>query len=72
MQKGNLLPDVEIINFEGSSVSSSSEFIGQKTFIYFWSQTQMNYFQNTYKVVNRFKKKSNIFIFFSMAISIPW
>ena len=56
MQKGNLLPDVEIINFEGSTVSSNSEFIGQKTFIYFWSQTQMNHYRRTIRRVEELKR----------------
>ena len=56
MQKGNVLPDVEIINFEGISTSSNSEFIGQKTFIYFWSQTQMNHYRRTIRRVEELKR----------------
>lgn len=55
MQKGNLLPDVEIINFEGSLTSSNIEFKGQKTFIYFWSQTQMNHYRRTIRRVEELK-----------------
>lgn len=55
MQKGNLLPDVEIINFEGSTTSSNTEFKGQKTFIYFWSQTQMNHYRRTIRRVEELK-----------------
>ena len=56
MQKGNLLPDVEIINFEGITTSSDFEFKGQKTFIYFWSQTQMNHYRRTIRRVEELKK----------------
>ena len=56
MQKGNLLPDVEIINFEGRTTSSNFEFKGQKTFIYFWSQTQMNHYRRTIRRVEELKK----------------
>ena len=55
MQKGNLLPDVDIINFEGSTTSSNIEFKGQKTFIYFWSQTQMNHYRRTIRRVEELK-----------------
>ena len=55
MQKGNLLPDVKIINFEGSTTSSNIEFKGQKTFIYFWSQTQMNHYRRTIRRVEELK-----------------
>jgi len=57
MQKGNLLPDVEIINFEGSTNSSNMEFKGQKTFIYFWSQTQMNHYRRTIRRVEELKSQ---------------
>jgi len=55
MQKGNLLPDVEIINFEGTTTSSNIEFKGQKTFIYFWTQTQMNHYRRTIRRVEELK-----------------
>ena len=56
MQRGNLLPDVEIINFEGNKTSSSSEFKCQKTFIYFWSQSQLNHYRRTIRRVEELKR----------------
>ena len=47
MKKGNVLPEVNILDFNGNIASSSEEFSGSKTFIYFWSQTQMNHYKNT-------------------------
>ena len=47
--------DVKIINFEGSTTSSNIEFKGQKTFIYFWSQTQMNHYRRTIRRVEELK-----------------
>ena len=41
MKKGNVLPEVNILDYNGDIKSSAEEFIGSKTFIYFWSQTQM-------------------------------
>ena len=56
MQKGNLLPDVDIINFEGNRTSSSYELGGQNTLIYFWSQTQMNHYRRTIRRVEELKR----------------
>ena len=56
MQKGNPLPNIEIINFEGSITSSNSEFKGQKTLVYFWSQTQMNHYRRTIRRVEELKR----------------
>ena len=57
MQKGNLLPDVDIINFEGNRTSSSYELGGQNTLIYFWSQTQMNHYRRTIRRVEELKRQ---------------
>ena len=56
MQKGNSLPDVDIINFEGNITSSNYEFRGQNTLIYFWSQTQMNHYRRTIRRVEELKR----------------
>tara|TARA_B100000886_G_scaffold6272_1_gene3976 strand:- start:147 stop:1550 length:1404 start_codon:yes stop_codon:yes gene_type:complete len=55
MKKGNSLPDIEIINFEGSTKSSLSELKGSKSLIYFWSQTQMNHYRRTIRRVEELK-----------------
>ena len=57
MKKGNVLPEVNILNFNGEIISSTGEFIGSKTFIYFWSQTQMNHYRRTIRRVEELKQK---------------
>ena len=57
MQKGKKLPTIKLEDTNFNKINSNLIFDNKPTVIYFWSQTQMNYFKNTYKVVNRFKKK---------------
>ena len=57
MKKGNVLPEVNILDFNGNITSSGEEFIGSKTFIYFWSQTQMNHYRRTIRRVEELKQK---------------
>tara|TARA_B100000941_G_C28478220_1_gene540561 strand:- start:209 stop:1594 length:1386 start_codon:yes stop_codon:yes gene_type:complete len=57
MQKGEKLPTIELEDTNFNKIKSNLIFDNKPTVIYFWSQTQMNYFKNTYKVVSRFKKK---------------
>ena len=57
MKKGNVLPEVNILDFNGNITSSSEEFLGSKTFIYFWSQTQMNHYRRTIRRVEELKQK---------------
>ena len=57
MQKGKKLPTIKLEDTNFNKINSNLIFNNKPTVIYFWSQTQMNYFKNTYKVVNRFKKK---------------
>ena len=56
MKKGNVLPEVNILDFNGNITSSGEEFIGSKTFIYFWSQTQMNHYRRTIRRVEELKQ----------------
>jgi len=56
MKKGNILPEVNILNFNGDIISSTEEFIGSKTIIYFWSQTQMNHYRRTIRRVEELKQ----------------
>ena len=56
MKKGNVLPEVNILDFNGNITSSSEEFFGSKTFIYFWSQTQMNHYRRTIRRVEELKQ----------------
>lgn len=57
MKKGNDLPEVNILDFNGNITSSGEEFIGSKTFIYFWSQTQMNHYRRTIRRVEELKQQ---------------
>ena len=57
MKKGNTLPDVDILDFTGKKISSKSEFTGSKTFIYFWSQTQMNHYRRTIRRIEELKEE---------------
>ena len=57
MKKGNILPDLEILDFNGQKISSKNEFKGDKTFIYFWSQTQMNHYRRTIKRIEELKEE---------------
>jgi hypothetical protein len=57
MKKGNTLPEIEILDFNGKKISSKTEFIGSKTFIYFWSQTQMNHYRRTIRRIEELKEE---------------
>ena len=57
MKKGNILPEVDILNFNGNKISSKTEFTGSKTFIYFWSQTQMDHYRRTIRRVEELKQE---------------
>ena len=57
MKKGNVLPEVNILDFNGNTTSSSEEFLGSKTFIYFWSQTQMNHYRRTIRRIEELKQQ---------------
>ena len=56
MQKGNLLPEVSVINYQGKERLSSEELKGSKTLLYFWSQTQMNHYRRTIKRIEELKQ----------------
>ena len=56
MKKGNSLPNIEIIDYNGDIKSSSSELRGSKSLIYFWSQTQMNHYRRTIRRIEELKE----------------
>ena len=56
MQKGNVLPEVSIIDYQGKEILSSRELKGSKTLLYFWSQTQMNHYRRTIKRIEELKQ----------------
>ena len=45
MSAGRPLPIVMLENNNGQIITSNKAFMGQKTVLYFWSQTQMNHFK---------------------------
>jgi len=57
MQIGNKLPEIDLMNFNQSIISSDDVFNNKKTLIYFWSQTQMNHYRRTIRRVNELKEK---------------
>ena len=57
MQTGKKLPSIEIEDSNFRKFNSSSLYGNKNTVIYFWSQTQMNYFKNTYELVLNYRKK---------------
>ena len=57
MKKGNSLPDIEILDFKGSTKSSLDQLKGSKSLIYFWSQTQMNHYRRTIRRVEELKQQ---------------
>ncbi len=68
MQKGNKLPTIELEDTNFNKINSNLIFDNKPSVIYFWSQTQMNYFKNTNKVVKRFKKKYPNFRYIGICI----
>jgi hypothetical protein len=56
MQKGNVLPEVSIIDYQGKEILTSKELKGSKTLLYFWSQTQMNHYRRTIKRIEELKQ----------------
>ncbi len=57
MQKGKKLPIIDLEDSNFNRHKSSFIYNNKPTVIYFWSQTQMNYFKNTYDLVLKFKNK---------------
>jgi len=57
MQPGNTLPIIKLEDSSFVQQNSSYIFNDKLTVIYFWSQTQINYFKNTYELVLKYQKK---------------
>ncbi len=55
MQTGNKLPEVNLMNFSQTIISSDDVLNNKKTLIYFWSQTQMNHYRRTIRRINELK-----------------
>ena len=54
MYKGSLLPNILIQNSKLDTVSSNT-LLNKSTVIYFWSQSQMNHYRETLKIIEKFK-----------------
>ena len=57
MEPGQKLPEVELENSLGEKLPSSKVLEGQRTVLYFWSQTQMNHFKRTHERVVQYQKQ---------------
>lgn len=57
MSPGYPLPIIELQTHESTKIPSSIAFSGQKTVLYFWSQTQMNHFKRIQNRVAEYQKK---------------
>ena len=68
MKKGNSLPNIEIIDYNGEIKSSSSELRGSKSLIYFWSQTQMNHYRRTIRRIEELKESYPDYRFIGICI----
>ena len=55
MNPGELLPKIQIQDSKLDTISSNKILNGKKTVFYFWSQSQMNHFRETIKIINRIK-----------------
>ena len=68
MKKGNFLPNIEIIDYNGEIKSSSNELRGSKSLIYFWSQTQMNHYRRTIRRIDELKENYPDYRFIGICI----
>jgi len=68
MKKGNSLPNIEIIDYNGDIKSSSIELRGSKSLIYFWSQTQMNHYRRTIRRIEELKESYPDYRFIGICI----
>jgi len=57
MDKGSVLPEIYIQNSKLDTVSSNIIFNEKPTVIYFWSQSQMNHYRETLRILERIKIK---------------
>ena len=55
MNPGESLPKIQIQNSKLDTISSNKILNGQKTVFYFWSQSQMNHYRETIKIINKIK-----------------
>ena len=68
MRTGRPLPIVMLENNKGQIVTSNKAFMGQKTVLYFWSQTQMNHFKRNEERAKVYKEKFPDYRFIGISI----
>ncbi|MAW08764.1 MAG: hypothetical protein CMC23_00915 [Flavobacteriaceae bacterium] len=68
MRAGRPLPIVLLENNVGQIITSNKAFMGQKTVLYFWSQTQMNHFKRNEERAKVYKEKFPNYRFVGISI----
>ncbi len=68
MSAGRSLPIVMLENNNGQVITSNKAFMGQKTVLYFWSQTQMNHFKRNEERAKVYKEKFPNYRFVGISI----
>ena len=68
MGTGRPLPIVMLENNKGQVITSNKAFMGQKTVLYFWSQTQMNHFKRNEERAKSYKEKFPNYRFVGISI----
>ncbi len=68
MRTGRPLPIVLLEDNKGQIVTSNKAFMGKKTVLYFWSQTQMNHFKRNEERAKVYKKKYPNYRFVGISI----
>lgn len=68
MSAGRPLPIVMLENNKGQVITSNKAFMGQKTVLYFWSQTQMNHFKRNEERAKVYKEKFPNYRFVGISI----
>ena len=68
MSAGRPLPIVMLENNKGEVITSNKAFMGQKTVLYFWSQTQMNHFKRNEERAKVYKEKFPNYRFVGISI----
>ena len=68
MAKNKVLPTVKLQNISRDTISSASLASNKTTVFYFWSQTQMNHYQNTLKRLKKLETNNPQFRFIGICI----
>ena len=68
MRSGRPLPIVMLENNKGKVITSNKAFMGKKTVLYFWSQTQMNHFKRNEERAKVYKEKFPNYRFVGISI----